>query len=104
MIFADESVVEQQSQSVMGEIAVSAGDPLGVFDLQVEVFGRPVAHGGVIEVGAQLRAPGVQGAPESGEFGDRAATQVGNQGLGAAATTTSATGGRTKPSGRGAPS
>jgi hypothetical protein len=34
VIFADAPVVEQQSQPVVGEAAVSAGDPLGVLDLQ----------------------------------------------------------------------
>lgn len=41
MIIADSSVVEQESQSVVGEVAESAGAPFGVFD-QVEVPRTPV--------------------------------------------------------------
>jgi hypothetical protein len=60
VIIADAAVVEQQSQPVMGEVAVAAGDSLGVLDFQVQVLGRPVAHRGVVEVRAELGAPGVQ--------------------------------------------
>lgn len=54
-------MVEQQSQSVLGEGAVSRADPLGVLDLGVGVLGRAVAHRGMLEVGVQLNPPGVQG-------------------------------------------
>jgi len=78
-------VVEQQSQPVMVEVAIAAGDPLRVLDLQVEVLGRPVRHIGVVEVRAQLDPPGVQRPPEPGRLADRAVTQVGDQGCGAGA-------------------
>ena len=69
----------------MGEVAVAAGDPLGVLDLQVEVLGRAVAHRGMVEVRAQLDPPGVQCAAEPDQLRDRALAQVGDQLLGATA-------------------
>ena len=78
-------MVEQESQSVVGELAVATGDPLGVLDFEVEVLGGPVAHRGVIEVRAQLGLPGVQGAAQASQLVDRALAQVGDQLLGAAA-------------------
>ena len=62
VILADKAVVEQQPQSVVVEVAVAAGNPLGVLDFQVEVLGRAVGHGGVVEVRDQLISPDVQGA------------------------------------------
>ncbi len=44
----DAAVVEQQSQPVVVEVVVAAGDPLGVLDLQVQVFGRSFADRGVV--------------------------------------------------------
>ena len=75
-------MVEQQSQSVVGEVAVAAGDRLGVLDLQVEVLGWPVADGGMVEVRAQLGSPGAQRAAEAGQLRDRAVPQVGDELLG----------------------
>ena len=72
-------MVEQQPQPVVVEVAVSAGDPLGVLDFQVEVLGRAVRDVGVVEVRDQLVAPGVQGAAEAGQLGDRAVAQLGDQ-------------------------
>jgi hypothetical protein len=72
VIFLDAAVVEQQSQPVVVEVAVSAGDPFGVLDLQVEALGGSVGHVGVLEVSGQFLAPGVQSAAESGLLTDRA--------------------------------
>jgi hypothetical protein len=44
VILVDAAVVEQQSQPVVVDVAVAAGDPLRVLDLQVEVLGGPVRH------------------------------------------------------------
>src|ERR1700712_931886 len=76
---ATAAVVEQQSQPVVAEVSVAAGDPLGGVDLQVEVLGGSIGGRRVVEVGEQLAAPGVQGASEAGELGDRAAAQPGDQ-------------------------
>jgi hypothetical protein len=64
VIIADAAVVEQQSQPVMVEVAVAAGDSLGVLDLQVEVLGRSVAHRGVVEVfGVGVRSAAAAAVP-----------------------------------------
>jgi hypothetical protein len=46
----------------MFEIAVSTGDALGVFNLEVEVFGGSVSDVGVVEVSEQLGTPGMERA------------------------------------------
>ena len=68
-------MVKQQAQPVVVEVAVSAGDSLGVLDFQVEVLGRSVRHVGMVEVRDELDAPGVQGAAKSAQFTDRAFAQ-----------------------------
>jgi hypothetical protein len=81
MIFVNAAVVKQQSQPVVVEVVVAAGDPLGVLDLQVEVLGRAVRDVGVVEVRAQLfERRGVQGSAEAaGQLTDRAVAQAGDE-------------------------
>ena len=57
----------------MFEIAVSTGDALGVFNLEVEVFGGSVSDVGVVEVSEQLGTSGMERAAEFGDLGNRAA-------------------------------
>jgi hypothetical protein len=59
VIVADAAVAEQQPQPVVVEVAVSAGDPLGVLDFQVEILGQAVRHRAVVEVRNQLDPPQV---------------------------------------------
>jgi hypothetical protein len=68
VIFADAAMIEQQSQSVMANF-YSLSVSFGVFDFQVEVLGRPVAHGRMVEMGAQFVVPGVQGDVPGGPPG-----------------------------------
>jgi hypothetical protein len=53
----------------VGKIAIAAGDSLGVFYFEVEVLGGPVGDVGMVKMGQQLSAPGVQGAPEQDKRG-----------------------------------
>lgn len=50
MIVLDSAVVEKEAEPVVAEVAESARGALGVLDLQVQGFGRPVGDVGVGEV------------------------------------------------------
>jgi hypothetical protein len=73
-------VVEQQPQSAVGEVPESAS---GVFDLQVEVLGRSVAHGGWSKCAhSSARHPGItilQAASPPGVVDRGEPEQPGNQ-------------------------
>ena len=73
---------EEHAEAVVGEIAVAVGEAAGLLDEQVDRFGAAVGQSGGVEVGQHLRAPGPQGPAESGDLGDWAAGEAGDDLLG----------------------
>src|SRR5258705_5217372 len=70
MIVLDSAVVEKEAEPVVAEVAESARGALGVLDLQVQRFGRPIRDVGVGEVREELRPPCVQCYSQAGDFGN----------------------------------
>src|SRR6478672_3173938 len=70
MIVLDSAVVEKEAEPVVAEVAESARGALGVLDLQVQRFGRPIGDVGVGEVREELRPPCVQCSSQAGDFGN----------------------------------
>src|SRR6476620_4418942 len=68
MIVLDSAVVEE-AEPVVAEVAESARGALGVLDLQVQRFGRPIGDVGVGEVREELRPPCAMFFP-GGDFGN----------------------------------
>ena len=64
------AAAEEESASVVGEVAVAVAEAADLFEEQVDGFGRSVrcAAGGV--EGEDLVPPAVDGVREPGEFGD----------------------------------
>ena len=54
------------------------GEASDLFDDQVDGFGAAVGDAMGIEVGQYLLAPGLEGATQSGDFGDRAGREAGD--------------------------
>jgi hypothetical protein len=61
--------VQQEAESVVGEVAVPVSDPLDLLDQPVDGFGGSVGDAVGVEVGEQLVAPGVDGAGQPDQFG-----------------------------------
>src|SRR6478735_7494153 len=70
MIVLDSAVVEKEAEPVVAEVAESARGALGVLNLQVQRFGRPIGDVGVGEVREELRPPCVQCSSQAGNFGN----------------------------------
>src|SRR5215204_5895846 len=65
-----DAAAEEESASIVGEVAVAVADATDLLDQQVDRFGRSVAGAAGGVEGEDLVAPAVDGAGEAGEFGD----------------------------------
>ena len=66
----------------MVKVSEAVGEPADLLDDQVDGFGAAVGDAAGVEVGQHLLAPGLQGAAEPGDLGDRAGREAGDDLLG----------------------
>src|SRR3954466_14917091 len=65
-----DAAAEEESASVVGEVAVAVTESSDLLDEQVDGFGRSVAGAAGGVEGEDLVTPPVDGVGEAGEFGD----------------------------------
>jgi hypothetical protein len=64
------AAVQEKAEPVVVDVAEAVPDPFDLLDQQVDRLCGPVGRAVGVEVGQQLRVPGVDGAGQAGKFGD----------------------------------